>query len=84
VEIMDADYHTLVTHPRLYGKEKESMNWELYLDLLAQRSKALKYTGFFNQLPLTLEDYFTECDHKTKKETLQYHSRRIIDPGKSE
>ena len=81
VEIMDADYHTLVTHPRLYGKEKESMNWELYLDLLAQRPKALKYTGFFNQLPLTLEDYFTECDHKTKKETLQLLARMVKKSG---
>ena len=71
VEIMDTDYHTIVIHPRLYGREKESMNWELYLDLIAQKPKALKYTGFFDQLPLTLQDYLTECDHKAKKSTLK-------------
>ena len=71
VEIRDTDYHTIVIHPRLYGREKESMNWELYLDLIAQRPKALKYTGFFDQLPLTLQDYLTECDHKAKKSTLK-------------
>jgi len=81
VEIRDADYHTIVIHPRLYGREKESMNWGLYLDLIAQRPKALKYTGFFNQLPLTLQDYFTECDHKAKKSTLKMLARMISKSG---
>jgi len=81
VEIRDADYHTIVIHPRLYGREKESMNWGLYLDLIAQRPKALKYTGFFDQLPLTLQDYFTECDHKAKKSTLKMLAGMIRKSG---
>ncbi len=81
VEIRDADYHTIVTHPRLYGREKESMRWEPYLDLIAQRPKALKYTGFFDQLPLSLQDYFTECDHKTKKSVLKMLARMVKKSG---
>lgn len=77
VEVMDEDYHTIMTHPRLYGKQKESMKWEPYLDLMAKRPTALKYTGFFKELPSTLRDYFEKCDYEGKKASLKMLSKMV-------
>lgn len=71
VEVMDDQYHTIIVHPRLYGNQKESMKWEPYLELMAKRPTALKYTGFFKQLPSTLQDYFSKCDYEGKKAGLK-------------
>lgn len=67
VEAMNQNYQTIVTHPRLYGEQRESMVWGPYLKLMAQRPTALKYTGFFRELPSTIQDYFTKCDNYTEK-----------------
>jgi hypothetical protein len=81
IEVMDEDYHTIMTHPRLYGTQKESMRWEPYLDLMAKRPTALKYTGFFKELPSTLKDYFDKCDYENKKAGLRILSRMVKRSG---
>jgi hypothetical protein len=57
LEILGCDYNLIVTHSRLYRDQKESMIWIPYLELMAKRPTALKYTGLFNQLPLTLKTF---------------------------
>ena len=71
IEIMDQKYQMIVKHPRLYGKQLESMVWDLYLRLMAKRPAALKYTGFFKELPSTIQDYFNKCDYPEKKKSLK-------------
>lgn len=71
VDIMNKDYQVIVKHPRLYGQQKESMIWGPYLNLMAKRPTALKYTGFFKELPSTIQDYFDKCDYTEKKRSLQ-------------
>jgi hypothetical protein len=44
IEILDEDYNHIIKHRRLYGEEKESMNWIPYLELMSKRPTALKYT----------------------------------------
>ncbi|MBM7855328.1 transposase, partial [Desulfohalotomaculum tongense] len=44
VEVLDENYQTVVSHERLYGREKESMQWQPYLMLMAKRPMAMKYT----------------------------------------
>ena len=68
--VMDEKYNVIVTHPRLYSKGNESMNWQPYIALMARRPKALKFTSFYNDLPNIWQNYFTEVDEKTKRETL--------------
>lgn len=70
VEIMDQEYQTIVRHPRLYGQQVESMIWGPYLKLMAKRPAAFKYTGFFKELPSTIQDYFTKCSYIEKKRSL--------------
>jgi len=70
VEVMNQEYQTIVQHPRLYGQQSESMVWLPYLKLMAKRPTALKYTGFFKELPTTIQDYFTKCDYTEKRRSL--------------
>lgn len=71
VEIMNQEYQAIVQHPRLYGEQVESMIWRPYLELMAKRPTALKYTGFFKELPSTIQDYFTQCDYVEKKQSMK-------------
>ena len=79
VEILDDDSNLVVKHNRLYGKQKESMIWIPYLELMAKRPTALKYTGFFNQLPATLKSFLESCDYESKKKTLSTFVDMTID-----
>ncbi|WP_418790354.1 IS21 family transposase [Phosphitispora sp. TUW77] len=71
VEVMNQEYRTVVQHPRLYGQQNESMIWGPYLKLMVRRPAALKYTGFFKQLPSTIQDYFDKCDYTEKRNSLK-------------
>ena len=79
IEVMNQKYETIVTHPRLYGEQRESMIWTPYLKLMAKRPTALKYTGFFKELPTALQDYFAKCDFDEKKNSLNTLARMIND-----
>jgi transposase len=71
VEILDEDYQSIIKHRRLYGKNLESMNWYPYLTTLAKRPNALKYSGFYRELPDPWQDYLDRCDHEGKKSSLK-------------
>jgi len=79
VEILDKDSNLIVKHKRLYGEQKESMLWIPYLELMAKRPTALKYTGFFNQLPTTLKTFLESCDYECKKKTLKTFVDMTVD-----
>jgi transposase len=69
--IKDDDYNNIITHKRLYGSEKEAMNWLPYLDLIRKRPRALKYVDFFNTLPDNWRQLFDNAGKEEKKEYLQ-------------
>jgi len=46
------------------------MKWQSYLNLIAKRPRALKYTGFYNQMPTEWQEYFSNCTVGEKKEAL--------------
>lgn len=79
IEIFDCDHNLIVRHSRLYGEQRESMIWIPYLELMAKRPTALKYTGLFNQLPLTLKTFLESCDYESKKQTLRVFVRMTQD-----
>lgn len=79
VEILDDDSNLIVRHDRLYGNQKESMIWIPYLELMAKRPTALKYTGFFNELPTTLKTFLESCDYECKKKTLKTFVDMTVD-----
>lgn len=57
VYILDAQLRPVVTHKRLYGDQKESMDWLPYLSQLSKRPGALKYTPILKMLPDNLQQH---------------------------
>jgi len=53
------------------------MQWAPYLELMARRPRAVKYTGFFKELPVQLQDYLEQCDLTAKKAVLQVLARMV-------
>jgi hypothetical protein len=79
VIILDEDYKQIIAHPRLYGNNKESMNWIPYIDLMSKRPNALKYTGFYVDMPQTIKEYFDSCKLEEKRVGLKVLSRFLND-----
>ncbi len=71
VIIMNKEYSVIVIHDRIYDKNKESMKWYPYLELLAKRPNAIKYTGFFNELPGIWKSYIDNQNKEGKKKTIK-------------
>ena len=70
VFLLDEQYQMITEHERLYGKGQESMNWIPYLELMSKRPTAIKYTGFYEQLPDIWKNYLNELGTNQKREIL--------------
>jgi transposase len=70
ITIMDIKYNPIVTHRRLYEKDGESMDWLPYISLMAKRPNALKYTGFYQELPEIWQSYLSDLPSEKKREAL--------------
>ena len=58
VTILDESGEILITHERLYGDKKaRQMNWIPYLEQLARRPRAVKYSGIYSMLPPVVNEY---------------------------
>ena len=44
---------------------------------MTKRSTALKYTGFFKELPETLRGYFEKCEYQERKAALTVLTKMI-------
>jgi len=64
IEILNEKYQPIVKHKRLYGQGQEIINWLPYLTTLAKRPNALKYTGFYHELPDPWQEYLRDLDYK--------------------
>lgn len=71
VEVLDENYRSIVNHTRLYGNGLEAMDWYPYLVTLIKRPTALKYTGFYRDLPDPWRNYLDHCDYHQKKNSLK-------------
>ena len=47
VIVMDSDLHEIVRHRRLYGDERESMDWVPYLRYIARKPRSLRNSGIY-------------------------------------
>lgn len=71
ITILTEENEVIIKHNRLYGEKQKSMKWQPYLNLMAKRPRALKYTDFYNQMPSEWQEYFSNCTVGEKKEALQ-------------
>ncbi|MGS2776977.1 IS21 family transposase [Robertmurraya sp. GLU-23] len=79
VEILNDEHQLVVSHSRLYGQYRKSMKWQPYLNLMAKRPTALKYTSFYEQLPDEWKMYFQSCTVAEKPEALRLLSTILKD-----
>lgn len=79
VDILNEDHQLVVSHSRLYGQYRKSMKWQPYLNLMAKRPTALKYTSFYDQLPEEWRNYFGSCTVAEKPEALKLLSMILKD-----
>ena len=84
IKLMDKDYKEITIHDRIYDKEKESMNWYPYLMVMSKRPNAIKYTGFFNELPDIWKNYINNQTIEEKKKTIKVLMKMIEGEGKDE
>lgn len=72
VAVLDDSHREIVRHERLYGDFKQqSMQWLPYLTQLSKRPGALKYTGIYQMMPKSLQQYLEGCDKKNTGKILQ-------------
>lgn len=71
VIVMNKEYTVIVVHNRIYDKNKESMKWYPYLEIMAKRPNAIKHTGFFNELPDIWKNYINSQNTEEKKKTIK-------------
>jgi transposase len=81
ISILDENYNHIITHKRLYGKEKEIVNWLPYLELMSKRPAALKYSGIYNQFPAILKEYMEKSDYDRKKKFLKLFAKMAEKSG---
>ena len=81
IEILNKEYAIIVKHKRLYGNQKESMQWLPYLELLSKRPTAIKYSGFIKELPSTIQEFLQSCNYENKKETLKIFTKMSVENG---
>jgi transposase len=70
VFILNQSYELISEHPRLYGKGLVSMKWLPYLELMAKRPTALKYTSFYEELPANWKKYLSRQDAEGRRKGL--------------
>jgi len=79
IEILTEEHELVVSHPRLYGQYRKSIKWQPYLNLMAKRPMALKYTSFYEQLPDEWQSYLNSCTASEKSEALKFLAKVLKD-----
>ena len=55
------------------------MNWIPYIELMAKRPNSFMFTGFFKELPQTIQAYFEQLEYQEKKIALNMLNRMVTD-----
>lgn len=76
VIVIDEKMREVVAHERIYGNKKHrSTKWVPYLNQLAKKPGALKYTGIYSMLPDALKEYLNRCNKTDRGKVLQVVSK---------
>ncbi|MGI6752599.1 MAG: IS21 family transposase [Anaerovoracaceae bacterium] len=82
VIVLDEKMQELVVHERIYGNKKHRSTKRVpYLNQLAKKPGALKYTGIYSMLPDALKEYLDRCNKTDRGKVLQVVSRITDESG---
>lgn len=80
IEIYSNDMSELITsHPRLFGKGEESVNYVDFIDVIKMRPNALKYTGIYTLLPESWRKYLDSLDKEELRQAFTVLKEIIIE-----
>ena len=71
VIVMDQNLHEIVRHKRLYGDEKERMDWLPYLKYIARKPRSLRNSGIYEMMPETMRHFMDTCDSADRGKILK-------------
>lgn len=71
VTVMDSDLHEIVCHRRLYGEERESMDWIPYLRYISRKPRSLKNSGVYGMMPESMQIYLDGCESSERGKILK-------------
>lgn len=71
VYVLDSDLHEIVRHKRLYGDDRESMNWVPYLSYIARKPRSLKNSGILELMPQSMQVYMESCESSSRGRILK-------------
>lgn len=71
VVVMDSNLHEVVRHRRLYGDEREQMDWIPYLSYIARKPRSLKNSGIYAMMPESMQEYMDKCENADRGRTLK-------------
>ena len=71
VIVMDTNLHEIVRHKRLYGDEKERMDWLPYLKYVAQKPRSLRNSGIYDLMPENMRRFMDTCSNADRGQVLK-------------
>ncbi len=69
--ILNEENEVVAKHARLYGMRRKSMVWQPYLELLAKRPRAIKYSSVYDQFPPIWAEFLRDCTEEEQKAALR-------------
>lgn len=76
VHVLDSNFKELVVHERLYGENRQSsVKWLPFLNQLAMKPNAIKYSGIMETLPDPLRKYMEMSNHTDRSKLLSAISK---------
>ncbi len=71
VIVMDMNLQEIVRHKRLYGDEKERMDWVPYLKYIARKPRSLRNSGIYEMMPENMRHFMDTCDSTDRGKILK-------------
>lgn len=76
IHVLDNNFRELVVHERLYGSSRQSsIKWLPFLNQLAMKPNAVKYSGIMEALPDPLKKYMELSDRSDRSKLLSTIAR---------
>ncbi|WZL81846.1 IS21 family transposase [Vallitaleaceae bacterium 9-2] len=77
--IYDLHYREITKHVRSFEKDKKYTHWIDFINTIAKRLRALKYSGFYKLLPQHWQTYVATLDKDNLREALYFLKYCLIE-----
>lgn len=79
IEVLDNEHNLITKHTRLFKKGERSTHWIDFVDIVVNRPRALKYSGFYSLLPKNWRIYTNTLDNESLKKALRFLRECLVE-----